>query len=268
MLPQKKVYKVYAGFFFSDSRFNWKTESPSWLFLKNQFTNYWPQDVESEYYYEFEQKKQYLKMSNSGDGELVRLRYDSYFTSGHPAGCAPNDLVKEAGLKTKIYFNFHFYDSLPNFHLRFTYQCNNSGTIEEKVYRHTLDNPDFVTVATDNNQLDRPFDRWKSYQNMKGCTYYRFSLDQGYTIGGYNCASGKLKDKSFAMKNPVNFNSAIYNGLRNGAKLQNFSDIDFPNFSNLGTTNNEYSWQETGPRYFYVIVNYEPPGVIASTKGI
>jgi len=29
-----KVYNLTAGFFFTDPRFNWRSQSPSWLFFK------------------------------------------------------------------------------------------------------------------------------------------------------------------------------------------------------------------------------------------
>lgn len=267
MLPKNKVYRLYAGFFMSDTRFNWKAESPSWLFLKSSFFNYWPQEVNNEFYYEFEQKKQYLKVSNGGHAPLTTLQYDHLFSKDHPAGCCPNNLASERGLKTKIYFNFFFFKARPYLNVAFTYQCDLEGFIKEKTYNYTLDNPVFYTIIANNNKLPQPLDRWKSKDSLVGTQYYKFSLREGYQLGGFNCASGSLENNDYKIANPVNFTSAIHNGLKRGAKWQYFvtgNDTANAYLGNMGTSNNEYSWQETGDRDFYIFVNYEPPGALDS----
>ena len=268
MLPKNKVHRLYAGFFMSDTRFNWKSESPSWLFLKNDLYNFWPQEVDNEFYYEFEQKKQYLKVSNGGHAPLTMLQYDTLFTRDHPAGCCPNNLASERGLKTKIYFNFFFYKRKPNLNLSFTYQCDLEGVLKEQTFNYTLDNPEFHTIVAENDKLPPPFDRWKSQDSLVGVQYYKFNLVEGYQLGGFNCASGSIENNDFKIANPVNFTSAIHNGLKRGAKWQYFvtgNDTAYAKLPNMGTSNNEYSWQETGDRHFYVFVNYEPPGSLNST---
>ena len=272
MIFTEKVHKLYAGFFMSDSRFNWKSDSPSWLFIKNNLVNFWPQEVDNQFYYEFPQAPQKLKVSNGGQAPLTMLPYDHLFTRDHPAGCCPNSLAENRGLVTKIYFNFFFYLGLPNLRIVFTYQCDKTGSLEEKAYDYTLNNAVLHTVVAPNDKLIPPFDRWKSKDSLTGVQFYKFTLEEGYPLGGFNCASGDLENNDYKIANPVNFTSAIHNGLRRGAKKQYFvtgHDSANAGIFNMGTSNNEYSWQETGPRDFYIFVNYEPPGSVngASFQG-
>ena len=264
---KNKVYNLTCGFFFEDPRFNWRTESPSWLFLKNKNVNFYTESLINEYYYEFPQVKQYKNYANGGSSKIDLLVYDQNFSQEHPAGCTPNELVKESKLITKIYFKFYFNDGSPYLYISFTYQCNKNGTLEEKQYMYTLGDPEEISVFFSQGKgAIIPFDRWKKYPINSNVEGFVFQLPEQYSIGGYNCYTGGIDTNNLQVRNVVNFNSAIFNGLQFGTKWSYFETAkDRRNqILNFGFSDHEQSWQPTGPRYFYVLSNINPPGSITS----
>jgi len=260
-----KVYNLTAGFFFTDPRFNWRSQSPSWLFLKNKNLNFNPRDFNHQFYYEFPQTKQYIKNSNYGKSNVDIMIYDQNFSSGHPIGCCPEELVKEVGFKTSIYFKFYYLEEKPFLYISFLYECNAGKDPKSKQYYYTLGDPSlekFISASTNGF----PFDRWKSLTDLTNVNYLKFELPEGIPLGAHNCYTGSIDKRNLEVRNPINFDAAIFNGMEKGPKWSYLETAQLPEtrVQNFGFADHELSYQNTGPRYFYVFANYEPPGTILS----